>query len=70
MKSLKAWDVSGTGQSNTQDLENARSSIPMLNRLEMLVSILAHEFRLAVFHLENGGWTESLTFCGSWLQSV
>ena len=38
MKSLKAWDVSGTGQSNTQDLENARSSIPMLNRLEMLVS--------------------------------
>ena len=38
VKSLKAWDVSGTGQSNTQDLENARSSIPMLNRLEMLVS--------------------------------
>ena len=38
MKSLKAWVVSGTGQSNTQDLVNARSSIPMLNRLEMLVS--------------------------------
>ena len=38
MKSMKAWDVSEIGQSSTQDLENARSSIPMLNRLEMLVS--------------------------------
>ena len=37
MKSKKVWVASGTGQSNTQDLENALFSILMLSKLAMLV---------------------------------